>query len=103
MKRHVDALVRRALSDAIQAGELHARELPAFAVEVPADPKWGDLSTNAALVLARGEGRPPRAIAEAFDALYADRHAARRMGQAARERVNALGISWDSVIARLLS
>jgi glycosyltransferase involved in cell wall biosynthesis len=45
----------------------------------------------------------PRAIAEAFDALYADRHAARRMGQAARERVNALGISWDSVIARLLS
>jgi glycosyltransferase involved in cell wall biosynthesis len=45
----------------------------------------------------------PRAIAEAFDALYADRRAARRMGQAARERVNALGISWDSVIARLLS
>jgi glycosyltransferase involved in cell wall biosynthesis len=45
----------------------------------------------------------PRAIAEAFDALYADRAAARRMGEAARERVNTLGISWDTVIARLLS
>jgi len=66
LKRHVEALVRRALSDAIGAGELRATELPAFAVEVPADPKWGDLSTNAALVLARGEGRPPRAIAEAL-------------------------------------
>ena len=45
----------------------------------------------------------PRAIAEAFDALHADRAAARRMGAAARERVETLGISWDHVIARLLS
>jgi glycosyltransferase involved in cell wall biosynthesis len=45
----------------------------------------------------------PRAIAEAFDALYADRQTARRLGQAAHERVTALGISWDHVIARLLS
>jgi glycosyltransferase involved in cell wall biosynthesis len=45
----------------------------------------------------------PRAIAEAFDALYVDRQAARRMGKAAHERVSALGISWDTVIARLLS
>jgi glycosyltransferase involved in cell wall biosynthesis len=45
----------------------------------------------------------PRAIAEAFDALYLDRQAARRMGRAARDRVAALGISWDTVIARLLA
>ncbi len=64
MKRHVEALVRRALSEAIAAGKLRATEVPGFAVEVPSDPKWGDLSTNAALVLARAEGRPPRAIAE---------------------------------------
>jgi len=63
MKRHVEALVRRALSAAIAAGELRAKEPPPFAVEAPSDPRFGDLSTNAALVLARGEGRPPHAIA----------------------------------------
>lgn len=45
----------------------------------------------------------PQAIAEAFDALYASRQDARRMGQAAHERINTLGISWDPVIAKLLS
>src|SRR5881296_3023731 len=63
MKRHVEGLVRQALSAAIAAGELGAQEPPAFAVEVPSDPRFGDLSTNAALVLARAEGRPPHAIA----------------------------------------
>ena len=65
MKRHVEALVRQALSEAIAAGRLRSPETPPFAVEVPSDPKFGDLSTNAALVLARSEGRPPRAVAEA--------------------------------------
>src|SRR5262249_5609741 len=65
MKRHVEELVRQALSEAIAAGRLRSTELPPFAIEVPSDPKFGDLSTNAALVLARGEGRPP-AVAEAM-------------------------------------
>src|SRR5207247_2297745 len=63
MKRHVEGLVRQALSAAIEAGELRVPEAPAFAVEVPSDPRFGHLSTNAALVLARAEGRPPHAIA----------------------------------------
>src|SRR5207245_9956195 len=63
MKRHVEGLIRQALSAAVAAGELGAQEPPAFAVEVPSDPRFGDLSTNAALVLARAEGRPPHAIA----------------------------------------
>ena len=63
MKRHVEGLVRQALSAAIEAGELRVPEAPAFAVELPSDPRFGDLSTNAALVLARAEGRPPHAIA----------------------------------------
>jgi len=66
MKRHVEGLVRQALSDAIAAGRLRSPAVPPFAVEVPSDPKFGDLSTNAALVLARAEARPPRAIAEAL-------------------------------------
>src|SRR5438309_39422 len=63
MKRHVEGLVRQALSAAIEAGELRVAEAPAFAVEIPSDPRFGDLSTNAALVLARAEGRPPHVIA----------------------------------------
>ena len=66
MKRHVEGLVRQALSDAIAAGRLRSPTVPAFTVEVPGEAKFGDLSTNAALVLARGEGRPPRAIADAL-------------------------------------
>jgi arginyl-tRNA synthetase len=64
MKRHVEGLLRQALSAAVAAGDLRSRELPSFAVEVPADPKFGDLSANVALVLARAEGRRPHAIAE---------------------------------------
>jgi arginyl-tRNA synthetase len=64
MKRHVEGLVRQALSAAITAGDLRSREVPSFTVEVPADPKFGDLSSNVALVLARAEGRRPHAIAE---------------------------------------
>jgi len=64
MKRHVEALLRQALTDAIAASDLRTTEPPPFAVETPSDPKYGDLATNAALVLARGEGRSPHAIAK---------------------------------------
>ena len=63
MKRHVEGLLRQALTSAITAGDLKSRDVPAFAVDV-ADPRFGDLSSNVALVLARGEGRRPHAIAE---------------------------------------
>jgi glycosyltransferase involved in cell wall biosynthesis len=43
----------------------------------------------------------PKAIADAMDRLYADRAAARRMGEAGHERLADLGISWDHVVAAL--
>jgi glycosyltransferase involved in cell wall biosynthesis len=43
----------------------------------------------------------PRAIAEAIDQLAADRGRAARMGAAGRERVRALEINWDHVVAEL--
>lgn len=46
-----------------EAGELRA-PTPEFTVEAPRDPRHGDAATNLALVLARAEGKPPRAIAE---------------------------------------
>jgi glycosyltransferase involved in cell wall biosynthesis len=45
----------------------------------------------------------PELIAQAMDELYNDRNAARQMGAAGRHRVAELGISWDHVVARLLS
>jgi len=64
MKRHVERLIRSALEAAIAAGQLKAQSVPPFSVETPGNPSFGDVATNAALVLARGEGRSPHAIAQ---------------------------------------
>lgn len=45
----------------------------------------------------------PRSIASAIDRLAGDREATRRMGEAAGGRLDALGISWDHVVERLLA
>jgi arginyl-tRNA synthetase len=57
---HLDAIL-----DALQAeGALPpALERKAVAVEPPRDPSHGDLATNAAMVLAKGAGTNPRALA----------------------------------------
>jgi arginyl-tRNA synthetase len=64
MKRHLEGLLRQALSDAVAAGELRVDAVPPLVLEVPSDPGFGDLASNVALVLARQAGRPPRALAE---------------------------------------
>jgi arginyl-tRNA synthetase len=64
MKRHLEALLRQALSETIAAGQLAVSEVPAFSIEVPSDPQFGDLASNVALVLAKRAGRPPRVLAE---------------------------------------
>jgi glycosyltransferase involved in cell wall biosynthesis len=44
----------------------------------------------------------PRAIAEAFDRLWADRDRARRMGTAGHALVRETVPTWPEVVARLL-
>ena len=44
----------------------------------------------------------PRALAEALDALYADRARARRMGERAREKLLAADLSWPNVVERII-
>ena len=44
----------------------------------------------------------PADLAAAFDRLHSDRALARRMGDAAFDRVAELGIDWDIVLAKLL-
>jgi arginyl-tRNA synthetase len=64
MKEFIHSLLSEAFTKAKEGGELKTSDLPPLAIEVPKDPTHGDLASNLALVLARSEGRPPRAIAD---------------------------------------
>ncbi len=63
MKKPLEALLRDACDRATKGGEL-TTTLPPLLLSVPKDPEHGDLASNLALALARGEKRPPRAVAE---------------------------------------
>jgi glycosyltransferase involved in cell wall biosynthesis len=45
----------------------------------------------------------PKELGSAFDRLFADRQAARRMGEAACRRITELGIDWKTVLEALTS
>jgi arginyl-tRNA synthetase len=62
MKERITELLNAALAQARVRGQLKS-ETPAFTVEAPRDPRHGDAATNLALILARGEGKPPAQIA----------------------------------------
>jgi arginyl-tRNA synthetase len=53
---------------ALAQGAAQGRWPPAdvFAVDAPRDPRHGDFAVNAALVLAKGAGKPPRELAQAI-------------------------------------
>lgn len=44
-----------------------------------------------------------RAVAEALDALYADRERARRMGERGRAKLTAANLSWGHVVEKIIS
>src|SRR5271170_2028529 len=64
MKERITELLGAAFARAKAAGQLKSAQPPIFTVEAPRDPGHGDAATNLAMVLARSEGKPPRAIAE---------------------------------------
>ncbi len=57
-------LLADAIAGAIEAGDLPQADLPNYGIEVPADRKNGDLSTNIAMVSAKAFHAAPRHIAE---------------------------------------
>ncbi|MDA0704860.1 MAG: arginine--tRNA ligase, partial [Proteobacteria bacterium] len=58
-------IIRRKLENMAAGGDLPSGlDLSRITVEPPRDPSHGDLSTNAAMVLAKPAGRKPRDIAE---------------------------------------
>ena len=63
--RHFHDVVIAALDALVEAGDLPAGlDFSRVTVEPPRDPEHGDVSTNAAMVLAKPAGRKPRDIAE---------------------------------------
>ena len=65
LREKVADLFRRALDEGAAAGRW-PKATWQFLVETPRDPKHGDFAVNAAMVLARTEGKPPREIAAAL-------------------------------------
>lgn len=63
MKQRIASLLNEALTRAHRAGLLESSSAD-FTVEEPRDPAHGDAASNLAMVIARAEGKPPRAIAE---------------------------------------
>ncbi|MBQ9375166.1 MAG: arginine--tRNA ligase [Ruminococcus sp.] len=60
----VRELVMNSLGACVAEGVFPAEPIPAINVEIPADPKNGDLSSNAAMVCARAFRTAPRKIAD---------------------------------------
>src|SRR5512137_2596909 len=72
MRQHVVDIVRRALDRGAAEGRWPALPAP-FTVDPPRDPRHGDFAVNAAMVLAKAAGRPPRELAQAIvDAIRAE-------------------------------
>jgi arginyl-tRNA synthetase len=65
MRQRVVDIVRRALARGAAEGRWPALSTP-FTVDPPRDPRHGDFAVNAAMVLARPAGRPPRELAQAI-------------------------------------
>ena len=73
MKKPLEDVLRNACERAIKGGELATTTLPPLFLSVPKEAEHGDLASNVALVLARGEGKPPRAVAETIVRRIEDR------------------------------
>jgi arginyl-tRNA synthetase len=66
MKRRLEALLGRALADAIAGGALPVAAVPVVHLEVPREREHGDLASNVALALASEARMAPRRIADAI-------------------------------------
>jgi arginyl-tRNA synthetase len=65
VRDRVVELFRKAVAEGAAQGRWPAAEV-GFAVDAPRDPKHGDFAVNAAMVLAKSAGKPPRELAQAI-------------------------------------
>ena len=62
----IKEIIMAAMGRGVADEALPAVPAPAFSIETPADPSFGDFATNAAMVSAKAFRMPPRKIAEAI-------------------------------------
>lgn len=66
MKKKLAELLRKAIYSCFTQGTLHKTDIPSIEVELPREGTHGDYASNIAMVLASGQRRPPRKIAESI-------------------------------------
>ena len=66
MKEQVQESIRSALERCFSDGSLASGRVPSIVVEKPAHEEHGDFATNVAMLLAKEERKPPRAVAGAI-------------------------------------
>ncbi|MGH7772094.1 MAG: arginine--tRNA ligase, partial [Candidatus Binatia bacterium] len=66
MKSHLRDLLAHAIEKTAKGGELKVTDLPPLLLEAPKQKEFGDLATNVALLWAKKQRKPPRAVAEAI-------------------------------------
>ncbi|MBE7010048.1 MAG: arginine--tRNA ligase [Ruminococcaceae bacterium] len=65
-KNTIYEVIKNALLQAKEKGELQFEAIPDFAIEEPREKEHGDFATNAAMLLARQAKKAPRAIADSI-------------------------------------
>jgi arginyl-tRNA synthetase len=65
-REQIRQALREAISRAAEAGELSGALPPQIILEAPKEKAHGAFATNLAMMLAKGERKPPRAVAEAI-------------------------------------
>jgi len=66
MKDQLRDIIIQALEACFADGSLASGTIPAIVIEKPAHAEHGDFATNAAMLMAKAERKPPRAVAEAL-------------------------------------
>jgi len=66
MRSHLQALLAHAVEKTALGEKLSTTELPPLLLEPPKQREFGDLSSNVAMLWAKGAKRPPRVLAEAI-------------------------------------
>ena len=66
LRRHLQALLTKAVEKTASSEGLNATALPAVQLEPPKQREFGDLSSNVAMVWAKSAKRPPRLLAESI-------------------------------------
>jgi arginyl-tRNA synthetase len=64
MRNLLAPLIDDTLAALKERGQVKLAAAPAYTVDPPKNPAHGDLSCNVAMVMAKGEGQPPRKLAE---------------------------------------